>query len=162
VAEKKTRIVGVVLAWLLAAGAATLIGVVAVGAIGSGIVASPQQPLSAEEVDQRLAAPPPSDVPPAGEPTRTTRPSSPPPSKKPATKSFTSRGGNVVVRCSPFELVQTVPAQGFELDDVDERSDGGARVRFESDALRVEMHLSCRDGEPVSSTKTEAEDDDDD
>lgn len=53
--SSRARTVGTVLAWLLAAAAATLVGVVAVGAIGSGIVPPSGRLLSPSEVSARLA-----------------------------------------------------------------------------------------------------------
>ncbi|MCX6465263.1 MAG: hypothetical protein NTW05_16970, partial [Pseudonocardiales bacterium] len=52
------RALGVVLAWVAAVVGATAIGLTAVGAIGDGIVGTPQRPLTADEVDVLLAAPP--------------------------------------------------------------------------------------------------------
>ncbi|HWO65713.1 MAG TPA: hypothetical protein VNO31_37340, partial [Umezawaea sp.] len=54
----RTRALTVALAWAAALGAATVVGMTAVNAIGSGIVGAGQEPLSQSEVDARLSATP--------------------------------------------------------------------------------------------------------
>lgn len=54
----RTRLLTALLAWAVAVVGATAIGLTAVGAIGAGIVGTPQQPLSAGEVESLLAATP--------------------------------------------------------------------------------------------------------
>lgn len=136
------------LAWVAALGAATVVGMTAVNAIGSGIVGAGQEPLSQSEVDARLSAFP-----------ATTRTSDPPPtpSSTPAPTTTTpaveptvvnSRGGSVIARCDgdQVRIVSTTPAQGFQ-----SRAESGhdhPSIRFTSGRARVEVRLRCVDGVP--------------
>src|SRR5512139_3656906 len=146
----RARAAGTVLAWLLAATAATLVGAVAVGAIGSGIVSPADHPLSPAEVSARLAEPAgPAQSPSTGASTTTTRSTGAPPTATTAApKVINSAGGTVLARCAPeLEIVSATPAQGYRLKDV-EPHDGGARVRFETHDSRVEVTVSCAGGTP--------------
>ncbi|GAB3410753.1 hypothetical protein [Flindersiella endophytica] len=148
--------VGVVLAWLAAVVAATLVGVLAVGAIGSGILPEGQEPLSQAEVSRQLAAPERKTLPtnqptptetPTGSPT--SGPSTPAPG---ATEALRSNGGVIYARCNPaaengVEVTSAVPDQGYHLEQV-EPEDGGSRVRFESGDTRLEVQVNCVDGRP--------------
>jgi hypothetical protein len=144
---------GVVL-WLVAAAAATTVGLFAVGAIGTDIFgASTGQPLSQSEVDAKLATT-----------TRTTTPSpasssAPPPAPTTTstprpevgrTQSFRSAGGTVFARCAPggVEVVSATPAQGFGVDseDEDDDVDDHPHVRFSSGEREVEVRLRCVGG----------------
>lgn len=151
----RTRTAGAVLAWLAAVGVATLAGMLAVGAIGSGIGSQGGQggqPLSQAEVSRRLAASG-TTTPPS---TRPAAPSSVPPASadpQPANKAFPTSGGTVIARCDPgIRVVSATPAQGYGVKDV-EPEDGGLRVRFESGRTRVEVRLTCINGEPQASTR---------
>lgn len=71
-----------------------------------------------------------------------------------APRTFSLTGGTVSVRCrgTAAELVYALPAQGFALD---ERSVSGAtaEVRFENDALRSRIEVTCAGGTPVVSDR---------
>jgi len=71
-----------------------------------------------------------------------------------APRTFSLTGGTVSVRCrgTAAELVYALPAQGFALD---ERSVSGstAEVRFENDALRSRIEVTCSSGTPVVSDR---------
>lgn len=139
---------GVVL-WLVAAAAATTVGLFAVGAIGTDIFgASTGDPLSQSEVDAQLArstppstttTPPLSSTPPA--PTT----SAPPPAK---TETVHSTGGTVWARCAPggVEVVGYTPAQGYQVDSENEGIDDHPHVRFRSGKAEVEVRLRCVGG----------------
>lgn len=157
------RTLGGLLAWLIAAVAATLVGVVAVGAIGDGILPPPAQPLSQAEVERRLAeaTAPPNGPPPTAEPTP--EPTTPGPSRTPpATEVFRTPGGTVVVRCDPgVQVVSATPLQGFRVKDI-EPEDGGKRVRFEAGDRDVRVMLSCVDDRPKMTYEDDHADDSDD
>ena len=134
-----TRTLTGFLAWLGAVVVATVVGLMAVNAIGSGLVGPGQQVLDPAEVDARLAASGP-------EPTvAPTSASAPPPA---APTVIPSDGGTVVARCvdGGLEIISTSPAQGWEIHDEAEEDLG--RVRFENGRDRVELRMSCVDGQP--------------
>jgi hypothetical protein len=161
--------VGVVLAWLAAVVAATLVGVLAVGAIGSGILPEGQQPLSQAEVSRKLSAPPTSEPtsptqPPTGRPSSTPRPTAGPSSPAAGpTEALHGSGGVIYARCNPgvengVEITSATPDQGYHFDQ-EEPEDGGRRVRFESgDGSRIEVQVNCVGGTP----RIVPDDDDDD
>jgi hypothetical protein len=128
------------LAWLGAVVIATVVGLMAVNAIGAGLVGPGQRVLDPTEVDARLAAagPPPSAAP---APTSSAAPAAQP-------KVVTSAGGIVVARCvdDRIDIVSATPAQGWGVHDEAEEDRG--RVRFETGDARVELRFSCLDGEP--------------
>jgi hypothetical protein len=147
------RVTTGVAAWLVAAAAATTVGLFAVGAIGTDIFgAGTGQPLSQSEVDAKLATTTP--------PTTTTTPppassSAPPPASAPRsqvgrTQSFRFAGGTVFARCAPggVEVVSATPAQGFSVDseDEDDDVDDHPHVRFRSGDREVEVRLRCVGG----------------
>jgi hypothetical protein len=142
---------GVVL-WLVAAAAATAVGLFAVGAIGTDIFgASAQQPLSPSDVDRQLAAstPPTTTSPRASSPAPTT--TTPPPAGTPPpakTAVVHSAGGTVWARCAPggVEVVGYTPAQGFQVDSENEGIEDHPHVRFRSGGQEVEVRLRCVGG----------------
>ena len=137
---------GVVL-WLVAAAAATTVGLFAVGAIGTDIFgASTGEPLSQSEVDAKLATTTTTTPPPSSS-------SAPPPTSTPRpqagrTQSFRSAGGTVFARCAPggVEVVSATPAQGFSVDSENEGIDDHPHVRFRSGEREVEVRLRCVSG----------------
>lgn len=150
--SRRTRTALVALAWAAAVVVATLVAMSAVGAIGTGILGSGQQPLTPSQVDQALAAARavPGPVPVA--------PTSPPPvSNAAGADVVASPGGTIVARCTgnAIEIVSASPAQGFRLDDERE----GSRMQFESEDTKVEVQLSCQGGRPVGAVEVEDDDD---
>ncbi len=153
---RSARITTGVVLWLVAAAAATTVGLFAVGAIGTDIFgASAQQPLSPSDVDRQLAesAPPAtttttSPPPSSSTPSTTTPPpaSTPPPAK---TAAIHSAGGTVWARCAPggVEVVGYTPAQGFQVDSENEGIDDHPHVRFRSGGQEVEVRLRCVGGQ---------------
>jgi hypothetical protein len=157
----RTRTALVALAWAAAVVVATLVGMSAVGAIGTGILGRGQQALTPSQVDQALAAARavPASVPVA--PPSPTGPPSPPAAAAVAVADVvTSPGGTIVARCtgSAVEIVSASPAQGFRLDDERE----GSRMQFESEDTKVAVQLSCQGGRPVGAVEVQGDDDDDD
>jgi hypothetical protein len=148
--SRRARTALVAIAWAAVVVVATLVGMSAVGAIGSGIVGGGQRPLTSDQVDESLAAAR------AREPAEPAAPSPAPPSPAAAPTSAApagttdvvgSPGGTIVARCTAgaVEVVSASPAQGFRLDDEQEHS----RVRFESEETDVEVRLSCQNVRPV-------------
>jgi hypothetical protein len=131
---------GVVL-WLVAAAAATTVGLFAVGAIGTDIFgANAGEPLSQSEVDSRL-----SDSPTT---TTTTPPTTSTPPVKAKTTTVHSTGGTVWARCVPggVQVVGYTPAQGYQTDSENEGIDDHPHVRFRSGEAEVEVRLRCVGG----------------
>ncbi|WP_433290073.1 hypothetical protein ACQPZQ_42200 [Pseudonocardia sp. CA-142604] len=144
---RRTHPALVALAWAAAVVVATLVGMSAVGAIGTGILGGGQQPLTPAEVDQALAAARSAPTPPVAAPP----PVSPTPPSPAAADVVASPGGTIVARCTGgvVEIVSASPAQGFRLDDERE----GARVKFESEEETVEVRLRCESGRPVGAVR---------
>lgn len=159
-----------VLLWLAAAAAATAVGMAAVGMIGSDIFGSSQEPLTQAEVEQRLAAPTtgPSADPSPGpsgstdqspDPSATETPTpSPPtsPSPEPTTPAATRPrvidalgAGTVTAQCNAdgtVDVLLVTPEQGYEVDSDDDDADDHPQIKFENDAVEVEVRLRCVDG----------------
>jgi hypothetical protein len=142
VATPRTGTALAVLAWAATVLVATLVGMSAVGAIGSGILGAGQEPLTAAEVDQALASAR-SAVPPTAS---AQTPAPVPTDPAGMTEVIPSPGGTVVARCmdGAVEVVSASPAQGYRLDEQEY-----ARVQFESEETDVDVELRCRDGRPV-------------
>ncbi|MEN3268912.1 hypothetical protein [Pseudonocardia sp.] len=155
--SRRTRTALVALAWAALVVVATLVGMSAVGAIGSGILGDGQQPLTPAQVDHALAAARVAPGPASGSPA----PAPPSPAPSPAssvsataaTDVVASPGGTVVARCvgDTLEIVSASPAQGFRLHDERE----GSRVRFESEESKVEVRVSCQGGRPVGAVEVD-------
>jgi hypothetical protein len=140
------RIASGVLAWLLAVAVATGVGVAAVSVIGSGIVGSGPQPLSAAEVNAQLSSLPtvaPSVTTPVSRPTATTPPAA-------ESKVFSVPGGTIIARCAPggVEIVAATPAQGFQVSG-DIEIDDHPKVRFRSGREDYEVRFRCVSGLPA-------------
>lgn len=136
--------------WVAAAVGALLVGLTAVGSIGSGLTGAGQgRPLSAAEIDARLSATAPSVAAPAP-PTPTANPTpAAPPASGQAVVVSAQEGGTLVARCEAGVpvVVSVSPAQGFAMRN--EQHDDGPRVEFESAETRVRVQLSCVDGRPT-------------
>jgi len=140
----RTRLVAGVAAWAAALGAALVVGLTAVGAIGAGLLGAEQQPLTPAEVDARLAS---------AEPVAPAPQTSAPEVAAPeviAPEVIATAAGTVLARCTGGvpEVVSATPAQGFRVQTEDD--DGGPRVRFRDGGARVEVNLRCADGRPVA------------
>jgi hypothetical protein len=131
---RKGRVTTGVLLWLVAAAAATAVGMTAVAAIGTDIFGAGNDPLSGAEVEAMLA-------------TRTQPPapsSEPPPtSRAPAPTEIPTVGGTVLARCTAgrVEIVSANPAQGYQADTEDGTDDG--EVTFSAGDLEIEVRLRC-------------------
>jgi hypothetical protein len=139
---------GVVL-WLVAAAAATAVGLFAVGAIGTDIFGpGTGQPLSQSEVDQQVAETPATTT--TTSPSPATSPSSTSSSSPAAgrTHSVRSAGGTVWARCVPggVEVVGATPAQGFQTEPDDDGIDDHPKVTFVAGEREIEIRLRCAGG----------------
>jgi hypothetical protein len=138
--------------WVVAAAAATAVGLFAVAAIGTDIFGAGQDPLSEAEVDRLLASR--SATPTTTRPTQPTAPSPTAPSS-PAQgerKETVTDGGVVIARCAPSGLVEVLsatPAQGYAVDGEDDDLDDHPSVTFTSGDREIEVRFRCRDGIPV-------------
>ncbi|WP_125911471.1 MULTISPECIES: hypothetical protein [Pseudonocardia] len=139
--------------WVAAAAGALLLGLTAVGAIGSGLAGGRSvQPLAAEEVRAELdrhggpaTGPAPGTTPGTG--------SAPGPAPEPVGVVPAGAAGTILVRCeggTPY-VVSVNPAQGFERDDDDLSPD---QVEFDGDDVDVRVTLSCADGTPAGRVET--------
>lgn len=130
--------------WLVAAAAATAVGLAAVAAIGTDIFGAGQDPLSQSEVDELLASRPPST---SGSPATTT-----PPAEQPTV----TEGGTVIARCTAGGLVDVLsatPAQGYRVDPDDDADENHLSVKFSSAQQEIEVNLRCVNGTPVAEVK---------
>jgi hypothetical protein len=159
--------------WLIAAAAATLVGMFAVGAIGADIFGPDQQePLSQSEVDRQLAesstgptspttTDPPSSTTTTTTPPATSKPAPPPATSKPRPPAaqptvIPSAGGTVFARCAQgglVEVIQSVPAQGFQIHSSDDGLDDHPSIKFRSGDREVEIRLRCRGGQLTNEIK---------
>lgn len=138
---------GVVL-WVVAAVAATAVGLVAVSAIGTDIFGAGQDPLSQSEVDELLANRPSSTAPSTGPSTAPpTTSSTPPPPEKKVTET---EGGTVISRCEGalVRVLSRIPAQGYRVDSDDDELEDHPSVKFKSGEQEIEVRLRCVDGAP--------------
>lgn len=161
--------------WLLGAGTATSISLLAVSLLGQGIISSPGQQLTVAAVNQALAsetskppdthpAPSPRDKAPAvpdPSPSRMPSPSAHAPAShyaghRPAAqgKVLTSEGGTVVAGCVPdgAYLSWWSPQPGFEVGFVRRGPAPAVKAVFRSDWGSVTMVISCHDGVPVAAS----------
>lgn len=147
----RTRSLLTIGGWLVAAAAATTVGVVAVGAIGSGIAGTTAHPLSHSEVTRALAtARTPTPVPsPSESPTAT--------GAQGGSRVLGTKGGTVLARCSggKVSLVSWSPAQGFETDDIRRGPARTASIKFESDRVEITVRVDCPSGAPTAHVATE-------
>lgn len=129
--------------WLVAAAAATAVGLAAVAAIGTDIFGAGQDPLSQSEVDELLTSRP------ATAPTAPTTSPSPPP---PEEKTTVTEGGTVIARCAGalVQVVSASPAQGYQVDPDDDDLDDHPSVKFQSGEREIEVRLRCAGGVPVA------------
>lgn len=145
----RTRLVAGVAAWAAALGAALVVGLTAVGAIGAGLLGAEQQPLTPAEVDARLASAEPVAPAPQTAAPEVAAPEVAAPEAV-APEVIATAGGTVLARCTADvpEVVSATPAQGFRVQTEDD--DGGPRVRFRDGGTRIEVNLRCAGGRPVA------------
>ncbi|MFL6122253.1 hypothetical protein [Actinophytocola sp.] len=150
--------------WVVAAAAATAVGLAAVAAIGTDIFGAGRDPLSRSEVDELLASrtqsPPVSTTVPSSSAPASTTPTTPTPTTTatpPAEQPTVTEGGTVIARCTADGLVEVLsatPAQGYAVDREDHVEDHPS-VRFSSGHRRVEVRLRCVHGTPNAEIKVD-------
>ncbi|GAA1386640.1 hypothetical protein GCM10009613_20920 [Pseudonocardia kongjuensis] len=165
--NKRTTRIGLAAGlWIAAAAGALLLGLTAVGAIGSGLAGgSTVQPLAAEEVRAELdrhggpatgAAPGavPGDPGAAPVPGQGAAPAPAAPAPEPVGVVPAGQAGTILVRCeggTPY-VVSVNPAQGFEREDDDDLAPN--QVEFDGEDADVRVTLSCADGTPAGRVET--------
>ncbi|GAB3285688.1 hypothetical protein GCM10027563_18720 [Parasphingorhabdus pacifica] len=136
-----------VVGWLVAAGFAAAVGLVAVSALGREILDAKPPMTSPSEVEAELARPAP--VPPGRD-----GPDDSPAGTQP--QLHRTSGGTVVVACYAAEETASLrswsPAQGFRVDDVEDGPAEQVELTFESEEVEVEVSARCRSSEPLVST----------
>ncbi|MFC7343496.1 hypothetical protein [Saccharopolyspora griseoalba] len=151
VPHRTARIALAVLGWLAAACVAVAVGLVAVSALGRGVLASGPPLTEPAEVEAELARPAsPAPADPAPESPATDRP--------PARDVERTPGGSVVTGCDESGravLLSWSPAQGFRVDDVDDVPESEAELTFESRDATVDVSVSCTDGNPVAKVEVD-------
>lgn len=178
-AHRRTARSGIQLGlWVAAAVGALLLGMTAVGSIGTGLGGGGlAQPLAAEDIEARLAAhggPAPGPVPggtvpggtaPGGTDPAGTAPAAGAPAPGPAPEQPSSPvvvpagpAGTVLARCDGAtpRVVAANPAQGFEVED----DAPPGQVEFDGDDIEVRVVLSCANGVPSGQASVLVDDDD--
>jgi hypothetical protein len=140
--------------WLVAAAAATVVGLGAVRVIGEGITGTAATTLTQEEVAEALAETP-SPAPPAPPATSPAAPTPAPTATAGADTLITHEAGRVMARCGGglVTLVSWWPAQGYRVTDYDRGPTDEAEVTFDRGSEgrgsgEVELHIACRGGTP--------------
>lgn len=151
--------------WIAAAAGALLLGLTAVGQIGSGLAGGdPVPPLAAEEVEASLArhaasasAQPTTPQPPTPQPAP---PAAPAPQETPPGVVPAGPAGTILARCEGDtpRVVSVNPAQGFEREDGEDLAPG--QVELDGDDLDVRVTLSCANGVPSGQVANVGGDDD--
>lgn len=138
--------------WLLAAAAATTIGVVAVGAVGTSVVGTTTSPISDQQVNRALARSTPSTSQPTAAPGTT---------KGGAARALTTPGGTIVARCTAGQatLLAWSPAQGYDAEDVRAGPAPAAILTFETADTEIRVRVACHGGLPTAHTSTQPDHD---
>jgi hypothetical protein len=157
--------------WLGAAVLAVLVGLGAISVIGNGLTSGSTPALSAADVDRQLreqtpttSAPAPTGTEPTGtEPTESTGPTGTMPPAETEPTADSTRGGTVVARCvgTRAEIVAMSPAQGFAVHEKDQGPQDDAEGEFRGsadDRDRVKISVTCADGRPSVSARSEGGD----
>ncbi|WP_052745886.1 hypothetical protein [Allosalinactinospora lopnorensis] len=165
----------IVAGWVAAAAIAIAASISAVGIAQGGLLSTPSQPLSDEEVQEELAQAPAGASEGSPEPTAGTPApeGSPVPEEQPTGQLgsvpdgtapggeneavFPSDGGAVLARCSEgmAELVWWVPEQGYRIEEVVQGPAPYVEVEFEGGELEVEYSVTCVDGKPQASIEVD-------
>lgn len=146
-----TRTALVVVGWLAAAGVAVAVGLVAVSALGRGILAPGPPMADPADVEAELARPTSS----AQADHTPDDPSGTTPQQRHVERT---RGGTVVTACErngQASLLSWSPAQGFRADDVDDGPADEAELTFESDSTDVDVSVECVGGRPRTSVEVD-------
>ncbi|MCR3721219.1 MULTISPECIES: hypothetical protein [Prauserella salsuginis group] len=130
--------------WLAAAGVAVAVGLVAVSALGRGILAPGPPMAEPAEVEAELSSPASSAA--------ADREGPEGPGDRPRTRHVEhTPGGTVVAACDrdgQASLLSWSPAQGFHADDIEDGPDDEVELTFESEDRDVDVSVECRNGKP--------------
>jgi hypothetical protein len=140
------------LAWVVGATAAIVVGLLALSLIDADLTGSGDPPIAADPFVDTVATGPPSST--TSGPTSGPAPGA---SGGPATqRRLNSAGGYVLAQCQGANayLVFWSPAPGYRVRDVDRGPRDDARVRFESGEREVEMRITCAGGVPGAAVET--------
>ena len=151
----RTRSLLAVGGWLIAAAAATAVGLLATGAVGTSITGTTPAPLSQQQVDRALARSSPA-------PSARTSAS---PSTAPGgvTRALDTRGGTLIARCQNGQasLVSWSPAQGYDTEDIRPGPAPAAAITFETHGTAIQVRVGCTAGIPTAHTTTRTDADQD-
>ncbi|WP_344128178.1 hypothetical protein [Saccharopolyspora halophila] len=147
---RSTRTALAVLGWLAASGIAVALGLVAVSALGRGIL-DPGPPITKpSDVAAELSRP---------APARTeTAPEASPGAEPLARHVERTPGGTAVTGCDASGrtmLVSWSPAQGFRADDINDGPDDEAEMTFTSADTDVDISVECSGGRPRTTVEVD-------
>lgn len=142
--DGRARSLLVIAGWLIAAAAATTVGLVAVGAIGSSIAGTTISPLSQQQVGRALAR---SSQATSSQPTATS-----PAAPGGATRAIGTPGGTIIARCLAGQatLVSWSPAPGYESRDIHGGPALAAVVTFDTEDAEIRVRIDCSAGVPTA------------
>lgn len=136
--------------WVLVAAVATVIGLVAVNAAGTGVLGTTAEPLTPGQVHAALSR---------TKPIATTSPSSAATARG-VRRTLASAGGTVVAQCANTRvtLLSWSPAQGYEADDISRGPASRASIKFKNDNTELTLAVTCRNGRPTARMNSDRDD----
>lgn len=142
--------------WLVAAAAATVVGLGAVRVIGEGITGTAAATLTQEEIAEELASPvPPTSAPPTAGPSPSATASTSPAPSRPAPAILRPGGSTITAHCEGglVKLDGVTPPFGYRTVEYDDDLTEEAEVRFERGGRghgsgRLEVLITCAGGTP--------------
>ncbi|MBB5874237.1 hypothetical protein F4553_007671 [Allocatelliglobosispora scoriae] len=144
----RRRTVAVAGGWLVAAVAATALGVAGIDSLGAGLLggggAAGERPLTSAEVDRLLAA---ETAAPSVSPS-----AAPSPPSGAAVRSLSTGGGVVHASCAGglVSLTSWSPAQGYRVDDAERGPAAEVRVKFKRGKDELRVFVTCVGGVPTA------------
>ena len=148
--ERRTRPLLAIGGWVLAAAAATAVGLAATGAIGTGITGTTATPLSEQQVDRALTRVSPAPVP-SPQPTPTARAT-----PGGVTRVLDTPGGTIIARCRAGQatLLSWSPAQGYDSEHIRPGPAPTATLTFDGPDTETRVRVTCPTGTPTAHTIT--------
>jgi hypothetical protein len=146
--------VWMIVGWVVAAGAAAVVGTAALDIVGAGLLGPDSQTLSQQDVTRDLAnassRPPSQAQPPSTSPAPST-------SSGPAPRGLPTPGGTIIATCDGDQafLRSWSPAQGFRTDEVERGPAAITSIKFKSGKDELRITVTCQAGEPVAVTATD-------
>lgn len=146
--QRRTRSLFAIGGWLIAAAAATAVGLAATGAIGTSITAATATPLTEQQVGRALAL------------------TSPTPSRTPAAtlpaapggiiRALDTPGGTIIARCRAGQatLISWSPAQGYDSEKIHPGPAPAAAITFEAEHTEIRVRVNCPANVPTAHTTT--------